>query len=95
MNPVRDTLGKFCYVYVISNPNDLWYTGSTKDLRKRLSQHETGKSTYTEHRGPWELIYYEACRNEEDARSRELFLKSGMGKRYIRNRLKRFLSLTG
>ena len=26
---------------------------------------------------------------------RELFLKSGMGKRYLKNRLKRFLSLTG
>jgi hypothetical protein len=27
--------------------------------------------------------------------SREKYLKSGMGKRYLKNRLKRFLSLTG
>ena len=33
--------------------------------------------------------------NENDARSREKFLKSGMGKRYLKTRLKRFLSLTG
>lgn len=52
-------------------------------------------SLYTKGRGPFELIYYEACKNEDDARSRELFLKSGMGKRYVKNRLKRFLSLTG
>ena len=41
------------------------------------------------------LIYYEACLNEQDARSREIYLKSGTGKRYLKNRLKRFLSLTG
>jgi len=33
--------------------------------------------------------------NQADARARELYLKSGMGKRYIKNRLKRFLALTG
>jgi len=41
------------------------------------------------------LIYYEACLNEQDARQREKYLKSGMGKRYLKNRLKRFLFLTG
>ena len=42
------------------------------------------------------LIYYEACTNQQDAYTREKYLKSGMGKRYIKNRLKRFLkSLTG
>ena len=46
-------------------------------------------------RGPFELIYYEACLNEQDALARENYLKSGMGKRYLKNRLKRFLSLTG
>jgi putative endonuclease len=45
--------------------------------------------------GPWKVIYYEASLDEEDARSREKYLKSGMGKRYFRNRIKRFLSLTG
>lgn len=44
---------------------------------------------------PYELVYYEACEHEGDTRSRELYLKSSMGKRYIKNRLKRFLSLTG
>ena len=36
------------YTYVIqSTKSDYWYTGSTKDLRKRFNQHNTGKSTYT------------------------------------------------
>ncbi len=37
------------------------------------------------------VSYYEACKNETDARVREKYLKSGMGKRYIRNRLKHYL----
>lgn len=84
------------YVYVIqSKKNKQFYTGSTNDLRKRFKQHNEGKSTWTKGRGPWDLIYYEACLNEEDAKIREKYLKTGMGKRYLKNRLKRFLSLTG
>ena len=84
------------YTYILQSEKDKsWYTGYTQDLRKRFSQHTEGKSTWTKARGPFTLIYYEACLSEEDARSRELFLKSGMGKRYVKNRLKRFLSLTG
>src|SRR3989344_8666771 len=94
-DPVRDKRVKYCYVYVMSNPKGKWYTGFTSNLRKRFNQHVAGESTYTKHRGPWELIYFEGCNHEDDARSRELFLKSGMGKRYLKNRLKRFLSLTG
>lgn len=72
-----------------------WYTGFTNDLRKRLEEHTNGKSIATKGRRLFELIYYEMCRNRYDARSRELFLKSGMGKRYLKNRMRRFLSLTG
>ena len=94
MNPVRDN--KYYYVYVLRSITlKLFYAGYTSDLRKRLKEHNDKKSTWTKSRGPFALIYYEACINEKDARSRELYLKTGMGKRYIKNRLKRFLSLTG
>ncbi|OGH24601.1 MAG: excinuclease ABC subunit C [Candidatus Levybacteria bacterium RIFCSPLOWO2_01_FULL_39_24] len=83
------------YVYVIQSlKSNYWYTGLTNDLRKRFNQHNEGKSTWTKPRGPWELIYYEACLDGDDAKAREKYLKSGMGKRYLKNRLKRFLSLT-
>ncbi len=95
MNPVRDPSCMF-YVYILKSRKDgKWYKGSTNDLRKRFKQHNENKSTWTKNKGPWDLIYYEACLNEEDARSREKYLKTGMGKRYLKNRLKRFLSLTG
>lgn len=94
MNPVRDP-SVMHYVYIIQNDKGTWYTGSTSNLRKRLREHNEGRSTWTKGKGSWRVIYYEGCLNEQDARSRELYLKSGVGKRYLKNRLKRFLSLTG
>ncbi len=84
------------YTYVLQSKRDSkFYTGSTGNLRKRFNEHNSGGVVSTKGRGPFTLIYYEACLNEQDARAREKYLKSGMGKRYLRNRLKRFLSLTG
>lgn len=80
------------YTYVLqSNKSGKWYIGYTGDLRKRFKDHNQNRSTYTSNRGPYEIIYYEACLNEDDARSRELYLKSGVGRRYLNSRLKRFL----
>ena len=79
------------YVYVLQNQSGQFYTGCTSDLKKRLVQHNTGKSEFTKYRGPYELIYYEACLNVKDAYAREKYLKTGMGKRYLKNRLKRYI----
>lgn len=84
------------YTYVIRSTKDgKWYTGFTNNLRKRFMEHNKQRVVSTKDRGPFELIYFEACRNQEDALAREKYLKSGMGKRYLKNRMKRFLSLTG
>jgi putative endonuclease len=84
------------YTYVIQSGKDKrFYTGFTRDLRNRLNDHNSGKVASTKNRGPFLLVYYEACLNEQDATAREKYLKSGMGKRYLKNRLRRFLSLTG
>jgi len=94
MNPVREN--QIWYTYLLrSKLTKRWYTGCSDDLRKRFKQHNEGLSTYTKGRGPFNIIYYEACLNKNDAFARERYLKSGMGKRYLKNRLKRFLSLTG
>lgn len=93
MNPVKD---HFYYIYVLQSlKSNKWYTGYTSDLRKRFKEHESNKSPYTRGKGPFKLIYYEASLHKEDAIARERYLKSGMGKRYLKNRLKRSLSLTG
>ena len=93
MNPVRNFM---FYTYVLqSQKSNNFYTGYTTDLRKRFKEHHEGKFGYTKGRGPYILIYYEACLNEQDAKSRELYLKTGKGKRYLKYRLKRFLFRTG
>ena len=84
------------YTYVLLSKKDgRWYTGSTGDLRKRLREHNAGVNISTKGRGPYEIMYYEACDNRLDAEDRERFLKTGPGKRFLKNRLKRFLRLTG
>ena len=80
------------YIYILQSKKDhKFYTGVTNDLKRRMKQHQSGTVRSTWNRRPLELIYYEACLNEDDAKQRELYLKSGMGKKYIRNRLKRYL----
>ena len=80
------------YVYLLlSEKDDKFYTGSTNDLKRRLYEHNSGNVRSTRNRRPLKLIYYEACLNDDDAKQREIYLKSGMGKKYIRNRLRRYL----
>ena len=84
------------FIYLLQSKKDKhWYTGCAADLRKRFKEHNEGLVFSTKGRGPFSLIYYEACLNKDDAFARERYLKSGMGKRHLKNRLKRFLSLTG
>lgn len=81
------------YTYVLYSKHDHgFYTGYTDNLKKRLHQHKNGKVFATKHRLPMQLIYYEVCLSEWDGRAREKYLKSGMGKRYLRNRLKSYLN---
>jgi len=62
------------YVYVLKSLKDgNFYKGYTKDLKKRFEDHNKGKVESTKPRIPFELIYYEACRNEEDALHREKY----------------------
>ncbi len=84
------------YTYVLlSGKVGRFYTGYTADLRKRLGQHRRGYVRWTASRQPVRLVYYEACLSQVDALHRERFLKSGKGKRYLRNRLKTHLDSAG
>jgi len=64
------------YLYVLKSLKDGdLYLGSTNDLRRRLLEHNSGKSQSTKKRRPFELRYYEAYFEEESARKREKSLK--------------------
>lgn len=53
------------------------YVGSTNDLKRRFREHNSSKVRSTKHRVPFDLVYYESYRSEEDARKREHNLKLG------------------
>lgn len=86
-------MNNFYYTYVLLSLADhMFYTGYTKDVHARFQQHASGFVPSTYLRRPLRLIYFEACLSQQDALARERYLKSGMGKRFIRNRLKDYLS---
>jgi len=86
----------YYYVYVlISEVDNMYYTGYTADLRNRLILHNEGKVESTRKRRPLKLIYFEGCLNQQDATRREKYLKSGNGKIYLRNRLSNYFNPTG
>jgi putative endonuclease len=77
------------YVYVIENENHELYFGSTNDLKRRLVEHQSGKSIATKGHN-WMLIYYEAYQNETDAREREQSIKRyGGTKKHLKERIQR------
>lgn len=83
-------------VYVLENTNDCsWYIGQTDDLRRRLSQHNSGQGGRTTKikPGPWKLIYAEAYYDKRDALGREKFLKGGSGRKYLDKQLAHYLSI--
>jgi len=77
------------YVYVLrSLQDDFYYTGYTSNIEQRLKEHNNGNVKSTRHRKPFELVYFEGSRNQDDALHREKYLKSTYGKRYIKHRIK-------
>ena len=76
------------YVYcIVSSGGDL-YIGYTKELNRRISEHQSGKSKSTKGK-IWKLAYYEAYLSKEDARRRERMLKQrGQAKRFLKDRMK-------
>lgn len=77
------------YVYILRNAiKNQIYVGSTKDLRKRLREHNEGKEISTKRYLPWSLIYYEAFVEENLARIREQKLKySGNSMKELKKRI--------
>jgi|CXWL01.1.fsa_nt_gi putative endonuclease len=85
---------RFYYLYVLESQKDgNRYIGMTKDLRKRLLEHQQGKSVSTAPRRPFSLIYYEACLTYTDTKQREKYMKTTEGRRFITKRLRHFYSM--
>jgi putative endonuclease len=79
------------YVYVLKSlRNNKRYIGSTDLLpEERLKEHNYGSNKFTKGNGPFKLIYQEKHLDKTAARKRENFLKSGVGRKYLDETLKK------
>jgi len=82
-------VGNMCYAYLlvsIGHPNQ-HYIGLTRDLKKRLKDHNEGRSKHTFKFAPWKLAAYFAFADEKTAGAFEQYLKSGSGKAFLKRHL--------
>lgn len=64
------------YLYLLQSKKDgNYYIGQTKNIKKRLYQHNTGLIRAIKHRGPLKLIGYKVYKSRNEARWREYQLK--------------------
>ena len=75
------------FVYVLrSCVNGNFYLGMTIDIQKRICQHNNGANRSTKAHRPWELFFTEEYQTRIEAREREVYLKSGIGKEFIKKK---------
>jgi putative endonuclease len=86
---------KFFYVYILrSIHHDFIYVGYTENLKRRFKQHNNREELSTKAHAPFELIHYEAYRNEKDAKRREQYFKTTKGRTTLRYMLEEYLRNT-
>ncbi len=73
-------------VYVIQSKEDhRLYVGLTRNLRRRICDHNSGFVFSTKGYKPWRLVYSENADDRKSARERERYLKSGCGKEFLKS----------
>ena len=66
------------YTYALYDKTEkIFYIGSTNDLKRRVAEHNSGKTQTTSKMHDKALVYYEACLTKQDAVEREQQLKTG------------------
>jgi predicted GIY-YIG superfamily endonuclease len=77
------------YVYLLESLGAAGerYVGMTSDLKRRLPEHNAGKSPHTAKFRPWRLVTYIAFSDDAKAAAFERYLKSGSGHAFANKRL--------
>ncbi len=71
-------------VYIIQSEEGYVYTGSTSDLTKRLYQHNNKLAGWTKRGSNWKIIHTEEYKILSEARKREKWYKTGVGRARIK-----------
>ena len=73
------------YVYAISSKvKNYIYVGLTNNLERRLDEHNSGQNKTTRPYKPYKHILVEKFETRLEARLREKYLKSGIGKEFLK-----------
>jgi putative endonuclease len=73
------------FVYVLRSEKDgFLYIGMTSDLEKRIKRHNAGYERSTKHRIPFKLLHREILPTRLEARAREKYYKSGIGRETLK-----------
>jgi len=76
------------FVYAIKSiDRDYIYVGLTGNLNRRFDQHQKGQNKTTAPYRPFTLIYQETFETRIEARAKEKYLKSGVGKEFLKRLL--------
>ena len=76
------------YIYIIESIKDKsTYTGYTKNIKRRLNEHNSGNSKYCNVKRPYKLIWYCAFLEKRKALDFEKYLKHGSGFAFSKKRL--------
>ena len=74
------------YVYAIKSlSRNYIYVGLTNNLERRILQHNNGENRTTKSYTPFVLIHLEKFETRIEARTKEKYLKSGIGKELLKN----------
>lgn len=71
------------FVYILINDSGRHYIGMCSNFENRLHEHNSGKTKSTKGYRPWKLLFKEEYSTRIEARAREKYLKSGVGREYI------------
>ena len=75
------------FVYVLrSEINGYFYVGMSQNVYERIAEHNRGKTKSTKAYKPWTLFFFETFPTRIEARKREVYLKSGIGKEFIKSK---------
>jgi len=77
------------WIYVLENEIGRWYIGQTNNWKLRIEKHNSQKVKSTKNRGIWKLIYKKGFKTRSEAMRHEEYLKSGAGRRYLKELLNR------
>ncbi len=74
-------------VYVLKDKDGKVYKGVTSNIERRLEEHRKGQTRTTSMMTDASLVYSEEYETFAEARKREVYFKSGAGRRLLKTKI--------